>query len=86
VPSWPRNGLTLATTPTRSALLATSIGTCSDFEGIAPYFQAFLARAYLGKALGDPAFRATLPNALRYLLSRRDVGVGVLARLTRRSY
>ena len=45
-----------------------------------------LARAYLGKALGDPVFRATLPNAFRYLLSRRNVGAEVLGRLTRRSY
>jgi len=45
-----------------------------------------LARAYLGKALGDPVFRATLPNALRYLLSHKDTGAEVLGRLTRRSY
>jgi len=45
-----------------------------------------LARAYLGKALGDLTFRATLPNALRYLLSRRGVGAEILSRLTRRSY
>ena len=45
-----------------------------------------LARACLGKALDDPAFRATLLNALRYLLSRRSVGAEILNRLTRKSY
>ena len=45
-----------------------------------------LARAYLGKALGDSAFRATLPNALRYLLLRRNVEAEILNRLTRKSY
>jgi len=45
-----------------------------------------LARAYLGKALGDPVFRTTLPNALRYLLSRKNIGAEVLGKLIRRSY
>jgi len=44
------------------------------------------ARAYLGKVLGDPVFRTTLPNAFRYPLSRRNIGAEVLDRLTRRSY
>jgi hypothetical protein len=34
----------------------------------------------------DPVFRATLPNALKYLLSRGDAGARVLARIARRSY
>lgn len=45
-----------------------------------------LARAYLRKALGDPTFRTTLPNALRYILSRKDIGTEILVRLIRRSY
>jgi len=45
-----------------------------------------LARAYLGKVLGDTVFRTILPNALKYLLSRRNIGTKVLGRLTRRSY
>jgi len=45
-----------------------------------------LTRAYLGKALSDALFRTTLPNALRYLLSRKNVGARILNRLTRKSY
>jgi hypothetical protein len=45
-----------------------------------------LLRVYAGKAVRDPAFRATLPNALKYLLSRGDAGARVLARIARRSY
>ena len=45
-----------------------------------------LARLYAGKVARDPAFRATLPNAVKYLVSRRDAGARVLARITRRSY
>jgi hypothetical protein len=45
-----------------------------------------LLRVYAGKAVRDPAFRATLPNALKYLLSHGDAGARVLARITRKSY
>jgi len=45
-----------------------------------------LLGAYLGKVAGDPAFRATLPSAVRYILSRGDAGALVLRRLTRKSY
>jgi len=45
-----------------------------------------LLRVYAGKAARDPAFRATLPNALRYLLSRGGAGARVLARIARKSY
>jgi hypothetical protein len=45
-----------------------------------------LLRFYAGKAARDPAFRATLPNALRYVFARRDVGARVLARIVRKSY
>ena len=37
------------------------------------------------KALHDPLFHSTLPNILRYL-ARRDPGLRISARLTRRSY
>jgi hypothetical protein len=45
-----------------------------------------LARLYAGKVVRDPAFRATLPNVVKYLVSRRDAGARVLARITRKSY
>jgi hypothetical protein len=45
-----------------------------------------LLKVYAGKAVRDPAFRATLPNALKYLLSHGDAGARVLARITRKSY
>jgi hypothetical protein len=45
-----------------------------------------LLKVYAGKVARDPAFRATLPNALKYLLSHGDAGARVLARITRRSY
>jgi hypothetical protein len=45
-----------------------------------------LARLYVGKIVRDPAFRATLPNAVRYLVSRRDAGARVLVRIARKSY
>ena len=45
-----------------------------------------LLRVYVGKAARDPASRATLPNAFRYLVSRGDAGARVLARITRGSY
>jgi hypothetical protein len=44
-----------------------------------------LFKAYTRKALHDPLFRSTLLNILRYL-ARRDLGLGISARLTRRSY
>jgi hypothetical protein len=45
-----------------------------------------LLKTYAGKVARDPVFRATLPNALKYLLSRGDAGARVLARIARRSY
>ena len=44
-----------------------------------------LFKAYACKALHDPFFRNTLLNILRYL-ARRDLGLRISARLTRRSY
>jgi len=43
-------------------------------------------RAYAGKAMHDPSFRSTLPNILRYVTTRRDIGEKIIARITRRSY
>ncbi|MCC6050052.1 MAG: nucleotidyltransferase family protein [Thermofilum sp.] len=45
-----------------------------------------LLRVYAGKVARDPAFRATLPNALRYVFARRDIGKRIVWRVTRRSY
>jgi hypothetical protein len=45
-----------------------------------------LLRVYAGKVARDPFFRATLPNALKYLLSHGDAGARVLARIARKSY
>jgi len=45
-----------------------------------------LLRVYAGKAARDPVFRATLPNALRYVFARRDIGKRIVWRVTRRSY
>jgi len=45
-----------------------------------------LLKTYAGKVARDPVFRATLPNALKYLLSRGDAGARVLARIARGSY
>jgi hypothetical protein len=44
-----------------------------------------LLATFLEKAVKDSAFRATLPNATRYLM-RRSIGADVLSRLTRKSY
>jgi hypothetical protein len=41
--------------------------------------------AYTGKLIEDPVFRATVPNMLRYIITRR-AGAQILARLRRRSY
>jgi hypothetical protein len=43
-------------------------------------------RAYVGKAMHDPSFRSTLPNILRYVIMRRDIGEKIIARINRRSY
>jgi hypothetical protein len=51
--------------------------------GLEPYV---LTRLYAEKMVRDPAFRATLPNVVKYLVSRRDAGARVLARIARRSY
>jgi len=45
-----------------------------------------LLRVYAGKVARDPAFRATLPNVLRYVFARRDIGKRIVWRVTRRSY
>ena len=45
-----------------------------------------LLKVYAGKAARDPAFRATLPNALKYIAARRDIGKRIVSRVTRRSY
>lgn len=45
-----------------------------------------LAGLYVGKVVRDPVFRATLPNVVKYLVSRRDAGARVLARIMRKSY
>jgi hypothetical protein len=44
-----------------------------------------LLTTFLEKAVKDSTFRATLPNATRYLM-RRSIGADVLSRLTRKSY
>jgi hypothetical protein len=44
-----------------------------------------LIKAYAGKMVHDPLFRGTLPNILRYS-ARRDLGLRISTRLTRRSY
>jgi hypothetical protein len=44
-----------------------------------------ILRAYTEKLIEDPAFRATTPNTLRYITTRR-AGAQILARLRRRSY
>jgi len=44
-----------------------------------------LIKAYACKALHGPLSRSILPNILRYL-ARRDLGLWISARLTRRSY
>jgi hypothetical protein len=43
-------------------------------------------RAYVEKTMHDPFFRSTLPNILRYVTTRRDIGEKIIARITRRSY
>jgi hypothetical protein len=44
-----------------------------------------ILKAYTEKMIGDPVFRATTPNMLRYITTRR-AGAQILARLRRRSY
>jgi hypothetical protein len=44
-----------------------------------------ILKAYTEKMVGDPVFRATTPNMLRYITTRR-AGAQILARLRRRSY
>jgi hypothetical protein len=43
-------------------------------------------RAYVEKTMHDPSFRSTLPNILRYVITRRDIGEKIIARINRRSY
>jgi hypothetical protein len=45
-----------------------------------------LLKVYAEKVARDPAFRATLLNALRYVFARRDVGERIVSRVTRKSY
>ncbi len=44
-----------------------------------------ILKAYTEKMVEDPVFRATVPNMLRYITTRR-AGAQILARLRRRSY
>jgi hypothetical protein len=44
-----------------------------------------ILKAYTEKLVGDPVFRATVPNMLRYVTTRR-AGAQILSRLRRRSY
>ena len=44
-----------------------------------------ILKAYTEKMVGDPVFRATTPNMLRYITARR-AGAQILSRLRRRSY
>jgi len=44
-----------------------------------------ILKAYTEKMVGDPVFRATTPNMLRCITTRR-AGAQILARLRRRSY
>jgi hypothetical protein len=44
-----------------------------------------ILKAYTEKMVGDPVFRATTPNMLRYITTRR-AGAQILSRLRRRSY
>jgi hypothetical protein len=44
-----------------------------------------ILKAYTEKMIEDPVFRATTPNTLRYITTRR-AGAQILARLRRRSY
>ncbi len=44
-----------------------------------------ILKAYTEKMIEDPVFRATVPNMLGYITTRR-AGAQILARLRRRSY
>jgi hypothetical protein len=44
-----------------------------------------ILKAYTEKMIEDPVFRATVPDMLRYITTRR-AGAQILARLRRRSY
>jgi len=45
-----------------------------------------IVKAYIEKTLEDPAFRTTLPNMLKYIMTRKDIGATILRRITRKSY
>jgi len=45
-----------------------------------------ILKAYVEKTVKDPVFRATLPNVLNYVASRKTAGRDILNRLTRKSY
>jgi hypothetical protein len=44
-----------------------------------------ILKAYTEKMIEDPVFRATTPNMLKYITTRR-AGAQILSRLRRRSY
>ena len=46
----------------------------------------FLLEVFVEKMIGHELFRLTAPNAVRYLLARRDVGQKILWRLRREGY
>ncbi|MCC6055966.1 MAG: hypothetical protein LM583_04760 [Desulfurococcaceae archaeon] len=60
----------------------TNLGLVEASYRLEPYV---LIKAYAYKALHYTLFRNILPNILRYL-ARRDLGLWISARLTRRSY
>ena len=45
-----------------------------------------IVKAYIEKTLEDPVFRATLPNMLKYIIIRKNIGAVILRRITRKSY
>jgi hypothetical protein len=73
------------------AALVELLGACRLVAGgfvEAPFrlWPGALLRVYAGKVVRDPVFRATLPNALKYIAARRDIGKRIVSRVTRRSY
>ena len=45
-----------------------------------------ILKAYAGKMIHDPAFRATFSNIIKYILSRENTGSIIINRLSRKSY
>jgi len=60
----------------------TNMGSIETSYKLEPYL---LFKVYACKALHDPLFRCTLLNIYRYM-ARRDAGLRVSTRLTRKSY